>query len=220
MTKGRLGVLLRRPEQPRARFLELFSDLVFLLVFLQLSQYLLEHLSWTGAFQTLVLLFAMMHVWVSTARFTDLFDPLHPLVQLFTMPIIFGTLVMAAATPEAFGRRGLVFIGAYLIVRIGGLAVAIFFLRGHEVRPSAVRILFWVGMASPLWIAGSLLTGRARGALWMTAALVDTSGSHSASPCRGWATAARVDSRSWPPRSTWPSGSSSFSSSRSASRSW
>jgi low temperature requirement protein LtrA len=173
MTTGRLDVLLRRPEQPRAAFLELFSDLVFVLVFFQLSRHLLEHLSWTGAFQTLVLLFAMMHVWVSTARFTDLFDPLHPLVQLFTMPIIFGTLVMAAATPEAFGRRGLVFAGTYLTVRIGGLAIAIYFLRGHEVRPSAVRILFWVGVASPLWIAGAFLTGWVRGALWMTAAVVE-----------------------------------------------
>ncbi|MEV0724256.1 low temperature requirement protein A [Micromonospora purpureochromogenes] len=168
-----MAVLLRRPEQPRAAFLELFADLVFVLAFVQLSLHLVEHLSWTGAFQTLVLLFAMMHAWVSTARFTDLFDPLHPLVQLFTMPIIFGTLVMAAATPEAFGRRGLVFIGAYLTVRLGGLAVAIFFLRGHEAQPSAVRILFWVGMATPAWIAGAFLPGWVRAALWMTAALVE-----------------------------------------------
>ncbi|SCG66050.1 Low temperature requirement protein LtrA [Micromonospora inositola] len=176
MTTGRLRVLLRRPEQPRAAFLELFSDLVFVLAFVRLSQHLLEHLSWTGAFQTLVLLFAMMHVWVSTARFTDLFDPQHPLVQLFTMPIIFGTLVMAAAAPEAFGRRGLAFIGAYLALRLGGLAIAIYFLRGHEVRPSAVRILFWVGVASPAWIAGALLTGWVRGALWLTAAGVEYAG--------------------------------------------
>ncbi|RZU74396.1 low temperature requirement protein LtrA [Micromonospora kangleipakensis] len=176
MTTGRLGVLLRRPDQARPAFLELFFDLVFVLAFFRLSEELLEHLSWTGAFQTLVLLLPVFAVWVSTARFLDAFDPQHPLVQLFTMPIMFGTLVMAAATPEAFDRKGLVFAGAYLTVRVGGLAVAIFFLRGHEAQPSAVRLLFWLGMATVPWIAGALLTGWVRGALWLTAAGVEYAG--------------------------------------------
>jgi low temperature requirement protein LtrA len=118
----------------------------------------------------------VLHVWLSTARFLDAFDPRHPLVQLLTMPVVFGTLVMAAATPEAFDRHGPVFAGAYLIIRLGGLAVAIYFLRGHEARPSAVRILFWVGMAAVLWIVGALLPGWPRGALWMTAALLEYAG--------------------------------------------
>jgi low temperature requirement protein LtrA len=173
MTTGRLGVLLRGPEQARTAFLELFFDVVFVLAFFRLSQELLEHLSWTGAFQTLVLLLAVLLVWFSTTRFLDAFDPQHPLVQLAVMPIMFGTLVMAAATSQAFGRKGLVFAGAYLIVRLGGLAVAIYFLRGHEAQPSAVRLLFWTGIATGPWIAGAFLHGWARGALWMTAAVVE-----------------------------------------------
>jgi low temperature requirement protein LtrA len=173
MTTGRLGVLLRRPEQARTAFLELFFDLVFVLAFFELSQQLLEHLSWTGAFQTLVLLLAVLLVWFSTTRFLDAFDPQHPLVQLAVMPIIFGTLVMAAAASQAFGRKGLVFAGAYLIIRFGGLAVAIYFLRGHEAQPSAVRLLFWVGIATGPWIAGAVLHGWARGALWLTAVVVE-----------------------------------------------
>ncbi|SCG66133.1 low temperature requirement protein A [Micromonospora inositola] len=176
MTTGKLGVLLRRPGQGRPAFLELFFDLVFVLAFFRLSQQLLEHLSWTGTFQTLVLLLPVLAVWISTARLLDAFDPQHPLVQLLAMPIMFGTLLMAAATPEAFGRKGLVFAGAYLTVRLGGLAVAIFFLRGHEAQPSAVRLLFWVGMATVPWIAGGLLTGWVRGALWVTAAVMEYAG--------------------------------------------
>ncbi|MEV0724259.1 low temperature requirement protein A [Micromonospora purpureochromogenes] len=173
MTTGRAGVLLRRPEQARPAFLELFFDLAFVLVFFQLSQQLLEHLSWTGAFQTLVLLFAVMHLWSATTRFLDAFDPRHPLVQLLIMPIIFGTLVLAAAAPEAFGRNGLVFAGVYLTMRIVGLALAVFFLRGHEAQPSAVRILFWVGMSTVPWIAGALMPESGRAALWMTAMVVE-----------------------------------------------
>ncbi len=173
MTTGTLGVLLRRPEQARTAFLELFFDLVFVLAFFRLSQELLEHLSWTGALQTLVLLLAVLSVWFSTVRFLDAFDPQHPLVQAAVMPIIFGTLVMAAATPQAFGRKGLVFAGAYLLIRYGGLATAIFFLRGHEARPSAVRILFWVGIATGPWLAGAVLHGWPRGALWLVAAVAE-----------------------------------------------
>ena len=173
MTTGRAGVLLRRPEQARPAFLELFFDLAFVLVFFQLSQQLLEHLSWAGAFQTPVLLFAVMHLWSATTRLLDAFDPRHPLVQLLIMPIIFGTLVLAAAAPEAFGRNGLVFVGVYLTVRLVGLVLAVFFLHGHEAQASAVRILFWVGMSTVPWIAGALLSDSVRAALWMTAMLAE-----------------------------------------------
>ncbi|MGW4152165.1 low temperature requirement protein A [Micromonospora chersina] len=173
MTTGRAGVLLRRPEQARSAFLELFFDLVFVLVFFQVSRELLEQLTWTGAFQTLVLLFAMLHLWGATTRLLDAFDPRHPLVQLLTMPIMLGALVLAAAAPEAFGRRGLVFAGTYLTIRLGGLAIAIFFLHGHEAQASALRIFFWVALSAPAWIAGALLPESVRAALWMTAAVVE-----------------------------------------------
>jgi low temperature requirement protein LtrA len=172
MTRGRFGVL-RRPEQARPGFLELFFDLVFVLALFQLSQELLEHLTWSGAFQTLILLLAVLHVWFSTARFLDAFDPRNWLVELLTMPIIFGTLVMAAATPEAFGRHGLIFAGVYSAIRLGGLAVSVYFLQGHEAQPSAERVLFWVGIATVPWIAGAFVHGWARAALWITAGLLE-----------------------------------------------
>ncbi|MGC5020223.1 low temperature requirement protein A [Micromonospora sp. DT47] len=173
MTTGKFGALLRRPGQARPAFLELFFDLVFVLAFFRLSQQLLEHLSWTGAFQTLVLLLPVLHVWSYTARFTNLFDLRHPLIQLLVLLTMFGALVMAAAAPEAFGHKGLVFAGAYVTVRVGVVAGGVFLLRGHEGQRNAVRLLFWVGMAAVPWIAGALLPGWARGALWMTAAAVE-----------------------------------------------
>ena len=176
MTTGKFGALLRRPGQAQPAFLELFFDLVFVLAFLRLSEELLAHLSWTGAFQTLVLLLPVLAVWVSTARFLDAFDPQHPLVQLMIMPIMFGTLVMAAATPEAFGHKGLVFAGAYLTVRAGGLAVAIFFC--VATRHSPARCGCCSGSA---WLRchgsreRSYPAGRVE-PLWITAAAVEYAG--------------------------------------------
>ncbi|SCL51130.1 low temperature requirement protein A [Micromonospora chersina] len=173
MTTGRASKLLRRPKQVRPAFLELFFDLVFVLTFFRLAERLSENPSWTGAFQTLVLLLAMLHVWFYTARFTDLFDPRHPLIQLLVLSTMFAALLMATAAFEAFDRRGLAFAGVYVAVRVGVLVVGLLVLRGHEGQRNAVRLLFWVGMASVPWIAGAFLHGWARGVLWATAAAVE-----------------------------------------------
>jgi low temperature requirement protein LtrA len=173
MTTSRAAELLRRPEDPRATFLELFFDLVFVLALAQLSQGLLDHLNWSGAFQTLVLLLAMWWVWSHTAGATDRFDPQRPPIQLLVIASMLGGLVMAAAAPEAFGKRGLFFAGAYVAIQIGGHLVLVLLLRGHEGQRAFVRILFWFGVSAVPWIAGALAHDTARVALWTLAVAVD-----------------------------------------------
>ena len=168
MTSGADG-LLRRPEQPRATFLELFFDLVFVFALARLSQGLLQHLSWSGAFQTLVLLLALLLVWGATAGLTDRLNPQRPAVQLVVLATMFGTLMMAAAVPEAFRGRGLFFAGAYLVTQIGRNAVAVLLLRGHRAQGAFAHPLFWLGVAAVPWIAGALAQDAARGILWALA---------------------------------------------------
>jgi hypothetical protein len=59
------------PAQPVERDavspLELFFDLVFVFAVSQLSHHLLEHLSWRGAAETLVLLIAVFGIWSGTS---------------------------------------------------------------------------------------------------------------------------------------------------------
>jgi low temperature requirement protein LtrA len=93
--------LLRRPEHPPATFLELFFDLVFVFALFRLSQGLLEHLAWSGALQTLVMLLALWAIWSNTAGLTDRLDPQQPLIQLLVIANMFGTLLLAAAFPQA-----------------------------------------------------------------------------------------------------------------------
>jgi low temperature requirement protein LtrA len=174
MTTSRAAELLRSPEDPqRATFLELFFDLVFVFALFRLSQGLLDHLDWSDAFQTLVLLFALWWVWTHTAGATNVFDPLRPPIQLLVIATMLGSLVMAAAAPEAFGQRGLFFAGAYVAIQIGGSVVFVLLLRGHEAQRAFVRILFWFGVSAVPWIAGAVAHGTARGALWTVAVAVD-----------------------------------------------
>ena len=48
-------------------FLELFFDLVWVFAISQLSEHLLEHRTWRGAGETLVMALAMFVIWSFTA---------------------------------------------------------------------------------------------------------------------------------------------------------
>jgi low temperature requirement protein LtrA len=54
-------------EKDEVSPLELFFDLVFVFAVSQLSHHLLEHLTWRGAAETLVMLIAVFSVWSYTS---------------------------------------------------------------------------------------------------------------------------------------------------------
>ncbi|MFC6020684.1 low temperature requirement protein A [Plantactinospora solaniradicis] len=173
--RSRAATLLRGPEDPgRATFLELFFDLVFVFALFRLSQGLLERLTWSGAFQTVVVLLAVFWVWGHTAGVANRFDPAQPPIQALVIGCMFGTFLLAVVAPEAFGPRGLVFAGAYVAVQVGRSFFLVLVTRGHERQRFELRTLFWFGVSAPLWLAGALAHGWARGVLWAVAVAVDS----------------------------------------------
>jgi low temperature requirement protein LtrA len=168
------GKLLRRPEGPRqTNFLELFFDLVFVVALAQLSQGLIDDLTWGGAFETLLLLLAMWWIWTITAWATDLYDPQQPAIQLLVTATMLGSSVMVVALPDAFGKRSLVFAGTYVTIHVGRQLFLVLALRGHEFQRRSKRLLFWFGVSAVPWLAGALVPGTARGLLWTLAVAVD-----------------------------------------------
>jgi low temperature requirement protein LtrA len=177
MTTHRAANLVRRPEDPqRSTFLELFFDVVFVLALAQLSHVLSQHLKWTGAFQTLVLLLALGWVWTHTAGLTDRADPRRPLIQLIVVTTMLGCLLLAASVPEAFGKRGLVFAGAYVAINVGRSVFLALALHGHQVGRFFARQLVWFGVSAVPWIAGAAAHDSVRAALWTLALVVDYAG--------------------------------------------
>jgi low temperature requirement protein LtrA len=173
MARNRVAELLRRPEDPqRATFLELFFDLAFVVAFFQLSSVLAKDPTWNGALQTLVLLLAVWFVWSVTAGVTDRFAQTSA-VQLLVIATMLGSLVLAAALPEAFGRHGWLFAGVYLAIQVGRSLFLAFALRGRDVQRIAVRGMFWSGVFAVPWIAGALAHGVVRVALWTVAVAVE-----------------------------------------------
>jgi low temperature requirement protein LtrA len=171
---SRAGTLLRGPEDPgRATFLELFFDLVFVFFLFRLSQGLLEHLTWSGALQTLVLLLALMLLWGSTAWVPDRFDPNRPAIQALVIGCMFSSFMLAAAAPEAFGARGLAFAVAYVASQVGRSLFLVVVTRGGKRQRLELRQLLWFGVSALPWLAGAVAHGWARVVLWAVAVTVD-----------------------------------------------
>jgi low temperature requirement protein LtrA len=93
---------------------ELFFDLVYVFAVTQLSQYLLDHLTGRGAFQTLVLFVAIWWAWNYTAWATNWVDPRHAAVRALLLVLMLFSLVMSAAIPRAFDGRAVMFAAAYV----------------------------------------------------------------------------------------------------------
>jgi low temperature requirement protein LtrA len=180
---NRAATLRRGPDDPRqATFLELFFDLAFVFALFQLSRGLLAHLGWSGVFQTAVLLFAVWSMWNYTAEINNRYDPARPVIHLLVIGSMFGALVLAAAVPEAFGTRGLVFAGAYVAVQVGRNLFLVAVTRGGG-RRLETRELFWFGVLALPWLAGAVVHGWARAVLWALAVAVDYT-----APGLDWAT--------------------------------
>jgi low temperature requirement protein LtrA len=181
MRTGGAAELLRKPGQPqRATFLELFFDLVFIYALNRVSQRLVEDITsqrrivLTEAGQTLVVLLAVWLVWTATAIITDLYDPEAPQIQSLVVATMFASLVMAVAVPAAFGRRGLLFAGAYVAIHVGRGLYLVPALRGHEAQRRAARVLFWFSVSAVPWIVGALFPESVtRGVLWTVAIALD-----------------------------------------------
>ena len=197
-------------EEQHASNLELFYDLVFVLAVTQISHLLLHDLTWRGAGRALLVLLVVWWAWNYTTWVTNMLDPDAVVVRLLVLAIMFGSLVMAVAIPQAFGSRALLFAGAYVAIQVGRHLFLTFVVagRGSPEREPALHILIW-------FLASGVLL--ARGRRWRPA----PPGSRSGSSRWGSTTSHRSSSTGCraAPGSIRPPGTSRRRTSRSASSS-
>jgi len=162
-------------ERYGASFLELFFDLVFVFAITQVSHLLLDHLTWTGLGQSMIALLVVWWAWNGTTWLTNSLDVEAVPVKLLMLALMLAGLLMAVAIPEAFGDLGLLFVGSYVAIQMGRTAFLTFVgsKRGSADRSRDSRILIWFCFSAPFWIAGALVEGEARAALWLLALGLD-----------------------------------------------
>ena len=159
----------------RASSLELFYDLVFVFAITQVSHLLLEHLTWTGVLQSLIVLCAVYWSWNYTTWTTNELDTETVPVRLLLLGLMLVSLLMSVAIPQAFKTHALLFAGSYVAIQVGRHLFLTFVAAdsGTIERERAGRILTWFVVVGALWIAGALVDGTGRYALWLAALALD-----------------------------------------------
>lgn len=152
---------------------ELFFDLVYVFAIIQLSHLLIEHLTWIGAAQTVVVFAAVWWGWNYTAWAMNWLDPSKTPVQLLSAVLMFAALGMSVAIPYAFGGGALVFVGCYLFMGVVRPVFMMVAFRGRQLAHNYRMLLIWTIGAGVFWVAGAFLEPQWRILLWIVAVLVD-----------------------------------------------
>jgi low temperature requirement protein LtrA len=164
------------PEARRVTPLELFFDLVFVFAITQVTAFLSAHPTRTGLVQGLALLAALWWAWVGYSWLTNnavRAEEATP-ARLVVLAAMAAMLIASLAVPDAFGEAGILFGGAYFVVRLLHLSLYAY-TTGDS--PEARRTVIgfapgFLGGPMLLVVAGSL-EGPAQGVLWSLALAID-----------------------------------------------
>jgi low temperature requirement protein LtrA len=153
--------------------LELFFDLVFVFAFTQVTTLLSEDATWGGLGRAVLVLAALWSAWASYAWLTNTVDPEEGPMGAAMLVAMAAMFIAALAVPDAFGRHGVVFGVAFLIVCVMQIALFALAARGDpdllaavlRSAPSnlvtAVLILaagfVQTGLRPLLWLAGLVI---------------------------------------------------------------
>jgi low temperature requirement protein LtrA len=149
---------------------ELFFDLVYVFAVTQLSHQILAHPSVAGVARAAFLLLVVWWAWIYTTWMANWFDPGSPAVHALLTAVMLGSLLMAAALPEAFGDRALLFAGSYVALQVGrNAAAACLLTRQHRLRDVFERLVVWSAASGVLWLAGATLDSGDRLLVWIPA---------------------------------------------------
>jgi low temperature requirement protein LtrA len=156
--------------------LELFFDLVYVFAIGQLSHHLLEHVDLRTGAETVIMTLAVVYAWYMVAWGANWLDPARLPVRLLLVALMFASLLMSVAIPDAFDGRAWLFVTGYLLLQVGRAAFLIVALRGRALGEHFVNDLVWELLTGGLWVAGAIADSDARLVLWGLAVMATHGG--------------------------------------------
>ena len=164
-------------DERRTSSIELFWNLVFVFAITQVATLLSRHLSWAGFGRGMLILALVWwawsaFVWAANAQEDD--STALRLTLLVASAFIF---ISGLAIPNAFGSEGLLFAITYAVVRFLHLGLyADASRRGNAAWSAIAGFAVTVVIGMTLLVAGALVHGSARIALWGVAVAIDYAG--------------------------------------------
>jgi low temperature requirement protein LtrA len=160
-------------REQRVTPLELFFDLVFVFAFTQVTTVLSDDPTWRGLGHGLLILSALWWVWAAYAWLTNTVDPDEGAVWGTMLVAMAAMFVAALAVPEAFGRHGVVFGVAFLIVNVMHLTLYALAARGdRDLLAAILRIAPLAVAGAALIIAAGFVHGSLKPVFWVAALVV------------------------------------------------
>jgi len=160
-------------REQRVTPLELFFDLVFVFGFTEVTTVLSDDPTWGGLGHGLLILAALWWAWASYAWLTNTVDPGLGAVWGAMLVAMAAMFVAALAVPDAFGRHGVVFGVAFLIVNVMHLTLYALGARGdRDLLAAIVRVAPTALAGAALIIAAGFVHGGFRPVLWLAALAV------------------------------------------------
>ena len=159
--------------------LELFFDLIFVFAVTQLSHFLLADLSFAGAYKTALLFAAVWWAWMYTTWATNWVDPDRAPNRLMLGSVMFASLVMSSAIPQALGASGLAFAISYIAIQVGrSIYVSRIMVPENPTGSrNLLRVSIWFLATAPLWLGGAIQPDvTVRVALWTLALAIEYCG--------------------------------------------
>ena len=164
-------------SEDRVTPLELFFDLVFVLVLTQCTALMAEDPTWEGLARGLLVLGVMWWSWVGYAWLTSVLDPEEGIVRFAIFGAMAALLVVALCVPQAFGDLGLLFAAAYAVVRVAQIVLFVVASRDDPgLRHSVTGLAISTATGSGLLVAAAATDGALQGALWILALSLDMGG--------------------------------------------
>lgn len=168
---------LRTDQPASASRLELFFDLAYVLVVLQLADQFLHDPDWGGAVIFAGLFATVWSSWVGFTLYANRFDTDD---AVFRVAMLAATLAIAGCAASASGATGsyaLPFAASFLTGRV---VLFLLYLRAwrhvQDARATIARYLLTIGVSAALWTVSLWVPGDARFWWWAAAVVVGSAG--------------------------------------------
>jgi low temperature requirement protein LtrA len=155
---------------------------VFVFAVSQLSHHLLEHLSWRGVAETLVLLPPIFAVWAYTSWAAITVPEEHSRTLWMVLAVMLLGFFMNASVTRAFTTSGWAFVVPLLLIQFGRTVWTIMNTPAGVLREHTVRTLLWLIATTPFWVVGAAVNPDERLGWWALAACLDIVGAWVAHP--------------------------------------
>jgi len=163
-----------RGEERKVSWLELFYDLVFVVVVSELSHSLATHVSWDGLGSFILLFLPVWWVWISGTIYNDRFETGDVSYRLFVFVQIVIVAAMAVFAHATTGATAVPFALAYIASR---LVIIFMWLRGGwyvpAFRPVSTRYAIGFSLSVALFLVSISVPPPGRFALWGLGLLID-----------------------------------------------